>query len=222
MGDMVLPMSEFAKASGLTEPLRALFRHRTTGNSFSRDISDSFAFIGRHPQNTVQLDCPSVSKKHAYIQILEGSAFVVDLGSRSGIRVDGGFITEAWLETGHTLEIGDYDIRLGGSLHQATNRPSPMRPSVAAANCGFALTSATDVGGLIHCPLRCAITMIGRDPSCNFRLVDDRMRLFHAAVVQTSTDAWLVDLLGSGATRVNDRPIRSSILQAGDVPVGFP
>ena len=215
--EMVSPMSGFAVASGLLEPLRVSFSHRVTGASSTRVIPEPFAFFGRHTLNTVQLDDPGVSKKHAYLQVIDGCPLIVDLGSRSGMRLGGASVGQAWWDPGQTLQIGDFDIRISGPLLQPGDRPQPTAVRDGDGACQIALVSGTDTEGLIHCPLRCAITLIGRDPTCNFRLIDERLRQFHAGVVQTPSDAWLVDLLGSGSTRVNGRAVRSSILQVGDI-----
>jgi len=209
------PMSAFSVESGLSEPLRISCTHRSTGAALTRDIPEPFAFLGRHPINTVQLDDPSVSKKHAYLQVLDDCAFVVDLGSRTGLRIGGRPIAQGWLAPGQTLEIGEIDVRISGTQGNS-DRSSPTALSDGAALSRLALSSGSDSEGLVYCPLRSALTLIGQHPQCNFRLIDGRLRPFHAAVVQTATEAWLVDLLGSGATRLNDRPLRWSRLRVGD------
>jgi len=211
------PMSEFAVGSGLVEPFRISCFHRSTGATSSREIPEPFAFFGRHSLNTVQLDDPGVSKKHAYLQVIDGCPFLVDLGSRTGIRLAGISVEQAWWDREQLLQIGDFDIRISGPLQPPGDRPQPTSPGEGAGACQIALASGNETEGLIHCPLRSAVTLIGRDPACHFRLIDVRLRQFHAAVVQSPADAWLVDLLGSGATRVNGRAVRSSILHVGDV-----
>ena len=197
-------------------PLRISYTHRLTGASGTRETPEPFAFFGRHDSNSVELDDPSVSKKHAYLQVIDGSPFVVDLGSRSGIRLAGASVDQAWWDPELPLQIGAFDIRISGRLHRHAEGPPPTAISDGATACQFALSSGGENGGLIYCHLRCAVTLIGRNQACNFRLIDDRVRQFHAAVVQTPTDAWLVDLLSFGATRINGRSVRSSILRVGD------
>ncbi len=208
-------MSGFSVASGLGEPLRISCTHRTTGAAVTRDIPEPFAFFGRHPLNAVQLDDPSVSKKHVYLQMLDGCAFVVDLGSRTGVRIGGHSIVQSWLSPEQTIEIGPFDILISGPLKGVSDRRSPVLSDGLTAP-RLTLSSGGDSEGVIFCPLQCPLTLMGQDPHCNFRLIDRRLRPFHAAVVQTETDGWLVDLLGSGSTRLNGRPIRSSLLRVGD------
>ena len=210
-------MSAFAVGTGLVEPLHVSYTHRITGASTNCEIPEPFAFFGRHSLNSVQLDDPSVSKKHAYLQVIDGCPFLVDLSSRTGMRLAGTSVGQAWWDPEQTLQIGDFDIQISGPLQRPGDRPQPTAFWDGAGTCQIALVSSNVTEGLIHCPLRSALTLIGRDPACNFRLIDERVRQFHAAVVQTPSEAWLVDLLGSGATHINGRAVRSSILQVGDV-----
>ncbi|MCA1686334.1 MAG: FHA domain-containing protein, partial [Planctomycetia bacterium] len=45
-----------------------------------------FALIGRHPRADLLLDHAGVSWRHAYLQVVAGRLFFVDLGSPLGIR----------------------------------------------------------------------------------------------------------------------------------------
>lgn len=208
-------MNGFSVASGMSEPLRIVYTHRTTGTSGAVVISEPYAFLGRHPQNTIQLDDPSVSKKHAYLQVIEGCLFVVDLGGRTGIRIDGKAMTMGWVESDAELQLGEFDINFGHHK-RVGDRSSPTSHSLESSTLELTSLSDLDEKDPPGYPLRAALTLIGRDAMCNLRLPDERIRPFHASIVQTDSDAWLIDLLGSGGTRLNDRLARCAMLQVGD------
>ncbi|HEY0782821.1 MAG TPA: FHA domain-containing protein, partial [Thermoanaerobaculia bacterium] len=65
-----------------------------------------FTSIGRTRQNQVQLDEPSVSRKHAQIALSEGSYLLTDLHSENGTFVNGEKITEQRLKDGDRLQFG--------------------------------------------------------------------------------------------------------------------
>ena len=209
-------MSGFSVAAGLSEPLRITYSHRTTGITGSGKLAEPFVFFGRHLQNAVRLNDPSVSKRHAYVQILDGCPFAVDLGSRTGIRIAGHQTAQGWVDLGQTLEVGDYDIQFTGPLNSAVDRQSPTDLAPEASHLQVAFLPGAVPQGLLYCPLRSAITLIGRDPHCNLRLLDKRIGLFHVSIVQTPTDTWLIDLPGSGGTRLNGRSARCSLIRVGD------
>src|SRR5262249_58053764 len=71
-----------------------------------------FARIGRDPRNDIRLDLANVSARHAYLQVIAGRPFVVDLGSRSGTRWRGESRSAGWLGPDDVLGGGDFTGRL--------------------------------------------------------------------------------------------------------------
>jgi hypothetical protein len=65
-----------------------------------------FTTIGRTRQNLIQLDVPSVSRKHAQIVLSEGGYVLRDLGSENGSFVNGERVTEHLLAEGDHLQFG--------------------------------------------------------------------------------------------------------------------
>ncbi len=210
---MTAPLSKFAVSLGLTEPLAVLYTHRGSGATGAVHLTEPFALIGRVPHCGVRLDDPSVSKKHAYVQVLDNRLFVLDLNSRLGLKVNGVDVTQCWLDRGQVLRVGEYDVRIGGTGATAGHPlPTGLGPTGQAVPLAVVLAGPTP----LHCPLRSALTVIGRHSACNLRLLDERLSGFHATVVQSPNEAWVVDLLGVGGTRLNDRLVRRARLNVGD------
>jgi FHA domain/PilZ domain len=68
--------------------------------------------LGRAPDVDLQLLDPSVSRRHAKIEIDgDGIARLVDLASKSGTFVDGARVERCRLEHGQTVEIGRFHLR---------------------------------------------------------------------------------------------------------------
>lgn len=210
-------MNDFSTACGLSEPLRLVYTHRATGATNAATLSEPYALLGRHPQNSIRLDDPSVSKKHAYLQVIDGCPFVVDLGARTGVRIGGEPLAMGWVEAGDTLQIGEFDIALGHTK-RVGNRPSPMAASPNMSPLELACWPGEDHSHTPShpIPIRSALSLIGRDLFCNLHLRDERVRPFHAALVEAAGDIWLIDLPGSGGTRLNGRLARCAMLQVGD------
>ena len=57
-----------------------------------------FVILGRDPQADIVVDDPNVSRRHAYIQVIAGRAFCMDLGSRTGLNWGSESNTQAWLD----------------------------------------------------------------------------------------------------------------------------
>lgn len=73
-------------------------------------LSDS-AIIGRMPGCDVQLDDPSVSRRHARISKDPRGWLIEDLGSTNGITVDGTSVDREYLTGGERLELGNVRMR---------------------------------------------------------------------------------------------------------------
>ncbi len=79
---------------------------------------DETISVGRHPDNTIQLLDPVLSKEHARIEMLPDGQFIVrDLGSLNGTYIAGKRISE------HILANGD-EIALGSTRLQFLDQPS--------------------------------------------------------------------------------------------------
>jgi pSer/pThr/pTyr-binding forkhead associated (FHA) protein len=69
------------------------------------------AVIGRMPGCDVQLDDPSVSRRHARISKASNGWLVEDLGSTNGVVVNGASVEREYLRGGEDLELGNVRLR---------------------------------------------------------------------------------------------------------------
>jgi hypothetical protein len=69
------------------------------------------AVIGRMPGCDVQLDDPSVSRRHARISKASNGWLVEDLGSTNGVMVNGTSVEREYLRGGEDLELGNVRLR---------------------------------------------------------------------------------------------------------------
>jgi len=67
--------------------------------------------IGRKPHNDIQIDNLSVSGDHAVIILMQGDAFLEDLGSTNGTWVNGKSIRKHFLQNDDCIELGKYRLK---------------------------------------------------------------------------------------------------------------
>jgi hypothetical protein len=90
----------------------------STKNSYVIGSSDACDVILRHP---------SVDPLHCGIILESGSVYVWDLGSQSGIKLNGVPIAEGKLKVGDTMTLGAVDMRVRFQLRRPTvQRPATM------------------------------------------------------------------------------------------------
>ena len=77
--------------------------------------------IGRLEDNAFQIAEPSVSSHHCEVLLKGGEVVVKDLNSTNGTYINNQKITEQVLKAGHTLRLGQVDLR----LEDGTPLPSP-------------------------------------------------------------------------------------------------
>jgi len=70
------------------------------------DLTDDVINIGRHPDNNIILDDPTVSRHHLQIRLRLGSYMLFDVRSRAGTLVNGQTVREHTLKTGDIIRIG--------------------------------------------------------------------------------------------------------------------
>jgi DNA-binding SARP family transcriptional activator len=70
--------------------------------------------IGRHPDCTVRILDPAVSRHHAEVRPVMGGCLLVDLSSANGTRVGGTYVAQTLLADNDVIEIGDTKLVFRG------------------------------------------------------------------------------------------------------------
>ncbi len=204
--DQVL-LDEFLKECGLTDPFRVEVDFKGDSSTQFQEYRQPFLVIGRRAGSDMLLDHWLVSRRHAYLQLIEGRFCCVDLGSRTGTH--GGDATEraGWLEPGRAIQIGPYAVR--PELPPVSDRDYPPLPVVT-----WTITSPTDEPSFWT--MNRGIALIGRSPACRIRLHEGDVSRFHCSLVLTTGGAWAVDLLSQRPVLVNGRTVRLARVEPGD------
>ena len=211
--------TSFALAATLSGLLDVRSVHRATGQVHTQHVPHPYAILGRAPQAGVRLDDPSVSQCHAYLQLVDGVPYCIDLGSRTGVLWDDGGRGRGWVHPGQTVRIGLYDVQItSGGPHEQTAPGGWLDPehhNDPAAQATLDVHSPVGPSGsaVIDQP----VTLVGRHPACNLRFLDEVVAYFQCALVKTRSGVWCVDLLSRGGTVVNGRAMRIVQLRSGDL-----
>ncbi len=204
------PRHAFAAACRLTGPLEVSAVHRRTGKEQTVVVRRPYATVGRGAACDVRLDDPSVSRSHAFLQVVEGRAYCADLGSRTGVVWGDGRSGHGWLGGDRAARVGVFDVRV-------TNPDSPAgRPAGGppAAYLDVYRGADTPVGS---CPLDWPVTLVGRHPSCRLRFVDSTVEYFQGCVVNTADGVWWVDFTARRTSLVNGQRTRLARLRDTDL-----
>jgi hypothetical protein len=82
-------LGQFLEACGTSGPLRLEWSDGEMRQPVCRDFQQPMVLVGRNPRADLVLDHPLVGLRHAYLQLVEGRLFAIDLGSRQGLRWGG-------------------------------------------------------------------------------------------------------------------------------------
>lgn len=77
----------------------------------THELTDERITIGRAPDNSIQLEEPSVSGRHAQLDLVGERYRLRDLDSTNGTRVNGETVTEVFLRTGDRIHFGKVKAR---------------------------------------------------------------------------------------------------------------
>ena len=83
--------------------------------------------IGRTAEADVTLDNPSISREHAVIELVKDRAFITDMGSKNGTKVNGKKITERTLiKDNDQVTVGKFAMVAGsvGILEKSQSVPT--------------------------------------------------------------------------------------------------
>jgi len=96
------------------------------------DLVEQIVTIGRAPDNTIHIDDPSVSGRHAELRRTDKTYQLRDLGSTNGTRVNGTGATEITLHPGDWVRFGAVDARFEGDMPMSATQPLPAAIKVDA------------------------------------------------------------------------------------------
>lgn len=83
-------------------------------NGMTFDIPEGTSTIGRSPDNTIVLDVPDVSRRHAKVERSGSHIRIYDLNSTNGTRINGEAIHISDVEAGDEIRIGSEVLELVG------------------------------------------------------------------------------------------------------------
>lgn len=189
--------------------------NRATGERQTHTCNYPFAIVGRAQHAGVHLNDPSVSQCHAYLQIVDGVPYCIDLGSRTGVLWDDGSQGRGWIHAGQTVRIGLFDVQISVTGCLTPNKPDPGSSSEHKQQVTLEVHAPNLTGGQYS--LDFPVTLVGRHPNCGLRFLDEGVAYFQCVLVNTSEGLWCVDLLSQRGTFINGRATRLSPLRDGDL-----
>jgi pSer/pThr/pTyr-binding forkhead associated (FHA) protein len=210
-------LDRFLEACGASGPLEFGIESPDQPGSVPRILYQPFVLVGRDPRVSLILNHSDISRRHAYLQLIAGRMFCMDLQSRTGVHWEGGAKRTGWVDSGQAVRIGPYWIR---------PRPSVANPGATESEPGFGAAKQ----GLPQITLEFinrpdqastwqmtpVLALVGKSPECRVHLVGQSVSSFHCSLVRTPLGLWVVDLIGRGGIWVNDLLVRSIRLKDGD------
>lgn len=216
----------FLSACGMAGPLVLELEERRVGTIQRLVYHQPFVVVGRMPNADLWLDDEQVSRRHAYLQIVNGRLYCVDLASRTGIHWDDGTHGSGWLNQDRSLAIGPYVIRIRDGLtdlhstppSRSTRAPAPPTASVARQKQLPRVVLEFPGRSVAQPPWRMnrMLALVGRSSECKVLLSGSDISLFHCSLVRTTAGVWVVDLLARDGSRINGQPVRAALLEDGD------
>lgn len=94
------------------------------------ELVDDLVTIGRSPDNTIVINNPSVSARHAQLQTAGETYRLKDLGSTNGTHVNGKPVTETLLRFDDRIRFGAADARYESEA--SGSRPLPHLEEITA------------------------------------------------------------------------------------------
>ena len=220
-------MSSFLKSCGRESPIQLSVRGPGLDGAPLRLLHQPYALIGRDHRADVSLDHKLVSRRHVYIQFVEGQAFWLDLDSRSGTSAQGELRKFGWLEAGRSIRIGPFEIgrpaekssRAEGDEGRSAVLISPLvARSYADQPLPEVALEFLNGPSRSECwPMNRVMSLLGSASGCKFRLADSSVSPFHCSLLRTVRGLWVVDLLGPDPISVNDTSVRHALLAPDDV-----
>ena len=172
-------IARFADACGATAPLD--LRVDLAGGSVLAEgsVAQPFTLVGRDDACDVTLSDPEINPRHAWLQVLGGRVFAVDLGSRTGLVVARRRPRAGLARRRHVRPASARSC--SGSARRSTDRPNPYpldynplaSDPAAKARPGVALEFRNGRRAKDRWHVNRLLTLIGRAADCKIHLTAD-------------------------------------------------
>lgn len=212
-------MEQFREACGVRGPLQVSVEHRGGRQPLRRvTYQQPFLLLGRDPRCDLALDDGQVSPFHAYLQVIGGQVFWVDLASSLRTR---GPLESTWLESGQAVRVEPYVVRLdddGADEEPPPPADNPLAPPAEEPD-GMPTGTLDLLNRAVPRPprrIRRALTLVGSSPESHVRLIGPSVSDFHCALLRTAHGLFAVSLCGRGGIGVNNSGIRWAGLEDRD------
>jgi pSer/pThr/pTyr-binding forkhead associated (FHA) protein len=213
-------ISEFARACGASAPLDLRVDLAEGGVLAEGSVPMPFALVGRDDACDVTLTDAEVNPRHAWLQVLAGRVFVVDLGSRTGLGWPDGHTGSGWMEHETPVRVGPFLVRLraevtdAGALLPAGYHPLQSDPNCLHSHPTVSLEFRNGKRAKDRWTVNRLVTLVGRAPECKIHLTADDIAGYHCGLVLTASGLWVVDLSARGVV-INGERMRVSPLRPG-------
>ncbi len=213
------------KATGAEGPIRLALTDTKTDETWVTTIESPYAVIGRSSNCDVTLDCAKVSSRHAYLQVVNGNVFCVDLGSRNGTHWAGGPRRADWLVPGRRARIGSFSLEVepddpfaGKSSEFSLGNLNPLNRY--EDECGplpeVDLEFLREDGENRFWAVSRMLTLAGKVSGCKIRIAGGNPRV-HCSLLRTSQGLWVIDLLSRNTVSVDGQQVACHLLEDGEV-----
>jgi pSer/pThr/pTyr-binding forkhead associated (FHA) protein/anti-anti-sigma regulatory factor len=211
-------------ATGAAERLQISVLSDESVAPVHHEFNYPFVVVGRGEGCDILLQNPRVSFRHAYLQVIEGRVFCVDLASRNGVFWPDGPRKFGWVAPGDPIQIGPYLIRVVGdesrdrSLQESLADLNPLERyrGQAGPMPAVDLEFRYETSGQPTWSVNRLLTLIGRSPVCKLRFDTPKVSGVHCGLLLTRHGLWAIDLKGRGGTRVDGQQIRTLPLESGN------
>jgi anti-anti-sigma factor len=188
------------------------------------ELSQPCAVVGRADKADITLEGGEISFRHAYLQRLADRVICFDLSSKTGTYWGDKRRHFGWLSPRKAVRIGRYSLSVLDDLADGeepvngdqTNLLAPQLDGLDHSG-RYVLEFFDDSLPEPIREIKHEIALVGRSPKCHIQVDDESVSRVHCALVPTVEGLLVVDLLGRGGTRVDDKSIRWSYVETGSV-----
>ena len=216
-------LNQFLEACGLHGPLQLNVLFQGKPEPAEPVLPQPFALVGRDAGVDLLLDHPQVSRRHAYLQLVGGRLFCLDLQSRTGVHWENGAKTSGWVDFGQAVRIGPYWISPKLNHPNATAEAANEWNRAAVQFLGQRGAPQVSLeflnGDRISATWKMApmVALVGKSADCRVHLVGDSVSLYHCSLVRTPRGVWVVDLMSRGGIWINGEQARCGLLRENDL-----
>jgi hypothetical protein len=212
-------VQRFFEACQGTEPIQVELTPKQGGSTIVVEYEKPFILVGRAAGADMGFENTGTALRQLYFQLIAGRLFAIQLSEEFPTSIGQHHWEAGWVSSEDRYDISEASLVIKNPVQKGAPPVQVIDPTASTpqGRVLYSLECGLGSSRIKRIPNSRQILLIGRSTPAKLRVKDRTLCPIHAALVNTGSSNWIVDLSFEGGVTINDEVVAFAELQPGDV-----